>query len=94
MGVGIATGRAWVGDSDGEDRLIPSAVGSSTSLATSLQKVAHDLETPVVLDATTRRRAGAQAGDFLRRPETRIHGRSEPLEVWLLPRSRGDLAYV
>jgi len=94
VGVGVATGRAWVGGVEGEDRLIRSAVGSSTTLASSLQRVAHELETPVVLDATTRRRAGAQAGDFLRRPETRIDGRSEPLEVWLLPRSRGDLAYV
>lgn len=85
VGIGVATGQAWIGCIECADRLIWSAVGNATNLGSRLEKLAHELSTPVVLDATTRRRAGAHARDFLCRAGTTIRGRSQPLDVWLLP---------
>ena len=85
VGVGIATGNAYVGSIQSADRMIWSAVGNTTNLASRLQKLAQELSTPIVLDAHTRRRAGTLAGDFLHHPRTSIRGRKLPMDVWVLP---------
>jgi adenylate cyclase len=85
VGVGVATGEAYVGNIQSADRLIWSAVGNTTNLASRLQQLTHELRTPVVIDAATWRGAGASAGDFERRPGTAIRGRRMSLDVFTLP---------
>lgn len=85
VGVGVATGKAYVGTIQTSDRVVWSAVGNTTNLASRLQKLAGELQSPIVVDACTRRRAGILAGDFLCHPGTEVRGRRSPLDVWVLP---------
>jgi len=84
VGVGIATGESYVGNIQSADRLIWSAVGNTTNLASRLQKLTHELGTPVVIDEPTWRSAGSLVRDFERHPATLIRGRQRPLDVYTL----------
>jgi adenylate cyclase len=84
VGVGVATGMAYVGDIQSADRLIWSAVGSTTNLASRLQQLTHELETTVVIDAATWKAAGSLADDFDAHPATGIRGRRQATDVFAL----------
>ena len=78
-GIGVATGPAFVGNIRAADRLIWSALGSTTNLAARLQGLTRELEAGILIDETTRRRAGRTAAAFrsLAPRQIRGHGAEE-----------------
>jgi adenylate cyclase len=90
VGVGVATGPAFVGCIRSTDRLIWSAVGSTTNLAARLQALTRELDAGIALDATTRERAGYVCADFVRHENVAIRGRSERIDVFALPLRPAD----
>jgi len=74
VGVGIATGEAYVGSIRGSDRSIWSAVGNTTNLAARLQALTRELDATIAVDATTRERAGYVCADFVRHEGSRSAG--------------------
>ncbi len=85
VGIGVATGSAYVGDIQSVDRRIWSVVGNTTNLAARLQALTRDLDASIAIDATTRERAGAACAGFLLHKAQRIRGRSEPIDLFVLP---------
>jgi len=92
VGVGIATGEAFVGNIQAVDRMIWSAIGNTTNLAARLQSLTRELGASVVIDTATWERAQAAAGDFDKRPDVPIRGRRETQDVYSLtmPRVAGS----
>ncbi len=89
VGVGIATGEAFVGNIQAVDRMIWSAIGNTTNLAARLQSLTRDLHASLVIDSGTWERAQPAAADFEKRPEVPIRGRRETQDVYAL-RMRSD----
>jgi len=85
VGVGVATGPAFVGSIRSTDRLIWSAVGSTTNLAARLQSMTRELDASIALDETTRERAGYVGERFVRHPALAIRGRTGRFDVYALP---------
>jgi adenylate cyclase len=85
VGVGIATGEAFVGNIRAVDRMIWSAIGNTTNLAARLQSLTRDLDASLVIDRTTWQRAQPAATDFEKRSEVAIRGRRESQDVYALP---------
>jgi len=83
-GVGVATGPAFVGSIRSTDRLIWSAVGSTTNLAARLQSMTRELGASIALDERTRERAGYMCTDFARHEGLAIRGRTERFDVFAL----------
>src|SRR3990172_4017925 len=93
VGVGVATGAAFVGSIRSSDRLIWSAVGSTTNLASRLQSMTRELSASIAIDETTRTPAGYVCADFARHADVAIRGRSGRFDVFALPlreAARGD----
>jgi class 3 adenylate cyclase len=84
VGVGIATGPAFVGSIRSTDRLIWSAVGNTTNLAARLQSMTRELGASIVIDDTTRERAGYVCTDFVGHENLAIRGRSDRFDVFAL----------
>lgn len=84
VGVGIASGRAFVGNVRSHDREIWAVLGNPTNLAARLQALTRELAASIALDAHTRAAAGGLCDDFEERPGLAIRGRSQPLDVWIL----------
>ena len=53
VGVGIATGKAFVGNIQSIDRLIWSAIGDTSNLAARLQSLTRELDAAIVIDSAT-----------------------------------------
>jgi hypothetical protein len=53
VGVGIATGRAYVGNLQAVDHLIWTAIGNTTHLPARLQQLIRDLDAAMVVDVAT-----------------------------------------
>ncbi len=85
VGVGIATGKAFVGNIQAVDRMIWSAIGNTTNLAARLQGLTRELDAALVIDATTKSRAAAASADFEPRRQVRIRGRREAQDLYVLP---------
>ena len=85
VGIGIATGLAFVGNIRAVDRVIWSAVGTTTNLASRLQALTDLLEASIIVDDATRRSAGAAPG-FVRHDPASIRGLSTPVALFALPR--------
>jgi class 3 adenylate cyclase len=85
VGVGIATGEAFVGNIQAVDRMIWSAIGNTTNLAARLQSLTRDLDASLVIDAGTWERAQPTAEDFEKRSDVPIRGRRETQDVYTLP---------
>jgi adenylate cyclase len=88
VGVGIATGEAFVGNIQAVDRMIWSAIGNTTNLAARLQSLTRDLDASLVVDAGTWERAQPAAAQFEKRSEVPIRGRRETQDVYALPMPR------
>lgn len=88
VGIGIATGPAFVGNLRAADRLIWSAIGNTTNLAARLQALTRELDAAIAIDAPTESRAGYVCADFEPHPALAIRGRSERFDVWALPLAR------
>jgi class 3 adenylate cyclase len=84
VGVGIATGEAFVGNIQAVDRMIWSAIGNTTNLAARLQALTRELDASLVIDGTTWQRAGAAAAEFEQRPGVEIRGRRETQDLYIL----------
>jgi len=86
VGVGIATGPAFVGTIQSADRSIWTVIGDTVNLAARLQSLTRELAAAVAIDDTTFRRAGRGAcADFLCRGDLAVRGRTEPETVHALP---------
>ncbi len=85
VGVGVATGPAFVGNIRAADRLIWSAIGNTTNLAARLQSLTRELDAAIAIDEVTRTAAGYVCADFQCRTDVPIRGRSERRDVWTLP---------
>ncbi len=85
VGVGIATGQAFVGNIQAADRMIWSAIGNTTNLAARLQSLTRELGASLVIDRGTRERARSAAAGFEERSEVSIRGRREPQDLYVLP---------
>ena len=84
VGVGVATGSAFVGSIRSTDRLIWSAVGSTTNLASRLQSLTRELAASIAIDELTRTRAGYVCADFVRHSDVAIRGRTSHFDVFAL----------
>ena len=82
VGVGVATGEAYVGSIRTVDRHIWSAIGNTTNLAARLQALTKDLGSSIVIDETTWRAAGAPSEGFERHIDTVIRGLRELHDVF------------
>jgi class 3 adenylate cyclase len=85
VGVGIATGNAFVGSIRSTDRLIWTAVGSTANVAARLQSMTRELGASIALDEATRQRARYVCADFVRHTDVAIRGRLGRYEVFALP---------
>lgn len=92
VGVGVATGIAFVGNIEAVDRTIWSAIGSTTNLAARLQVLTREKGASVLIDSTTHGRAGRDAGDFVRHADVTIRGRKEVETLYGLPLTLGGAA--
>ena len=84
VGVGIATGQAFVGNIRAVDRLIWSAIGNTTNLAARLQSLTRELDAVIVIDAATAAEAATELEGFAAHEEVTIRGRSEPVDLFAL----------
>lgn len=85
VGVGIATGSAFVGNIQSADRVIWGALGNTTNLAARLQAMSRELVASIVIDAATWDRAGEATSDFVDQGELPIRGRSDAERAYALP---------
>ena len=85
MGVGIGTGRAFVGNIQSSDRFIWTVIGNTVNLAARLQSMTRDLDAAVAIDATTFRRASRDCRDLVRHADLPIRGRAQLETVHALP---------
>jgi class 3 adenylate cyclase len=90
VGVGIATGKAFVGNIQSVDRLIWSAIGDTTNLAARLQDLSRDLNAAIVIDSATRNSVGTAGADFERHERVPIRGRRQTVDVYVLPLIAGN----
>lgn len=85
VGVGIATGPAFVGNIKAADRWIWTAIGDTVNVASRLQNLCRDLEASIVVDSPTRMGAGIAATRFELRESVRIRGRAQLQDLWARP---------
>ena len=86
VGIGVATGVAFVGSVQAADRRIWTALGNTTNLAARLQGLTRDLDAAIALDSATWKAASQEAASFVACPGVVVRGRSEPLDLYILPR--------
>ena len=85
VGVGVATGTAFVGNIEAADRVIWSAIGNTTNLAARLQTLTRTHDVGVLIDAVTHARAGDAASAFIAFDNVSIRGRARPETIFGLP---------
>jgi len=83
--VGVATGMSFVGSIKAADRDIWTAIGNAVNLASRLQSLTRDLDAAIAIDTATHEAAGPAAANFERRTGVKVKGRSQALDVWVLP---------
>jgi class 3 adenylate cyclase len=84
VGVGIATGIAFVGSLRAVDRLIWTALGTTTNLAARLQALTRELDVPLVVDHATWEKLGTGAADFELHPAVSLRGLRHAADVYAL----------
>jgi class 3 adenylate cyclase len=85
VGVGIATGEAFVGNIESVDRVIWGALGNTTNLAARLQAMSRELKASIVVDGLTRARSQGVHQGLEDRGELPVRGRSDPEQIYALP---------
>jgi len=83
VGVGIATGDAYIGVISLVERDVRGALGNVTSLASRLQSMTRQLDATVVIDERTHAKAGPNGAQFVRRPNAQIRGRRQPVDIFV-----------
>jgi class 3 adenylate cyclase len=81
VGVGIATGPAYVGNVQSIDRKIWCVIGNTTNLAARLQALTRELGTSLLIDAATAQRGGDAVTGFVA-SDVRVRGRTERMRVY------------
>jgi class 3 adenylate cyclase len=84
VGVGIATGPAFVGSLRAVDRLIWTALGTTTNLAARLQALTRELDVPLIVDHATWEKLGTGAADFELHPAVTLRGLRHSEDVYAL----------
>jgi class 3 adenylate cyclase len=84
VGIGIATGPAYVGSIQSVDRAIWSAIGSTTNLAARLEQLTRELHAAIAVDRATHAAAGEAVKDFEALASVRIRGREQPEDIFVL----------
>ena len=82
VGVGVATGIAFVGNIEAVDRTIWSAIGSTTNLAARLQSLTREFDAAMLIDSLTCERALDETQDFVKHDEVKIRGRKQPETIY------------
>jgi class 3 adenylate cyclase len=90
VGVGIATGPAFVGSIHGVDRLIWTALGKTTNLAARLQSHTRELDAWIVIDSFTHEACPDELHDFQPHERFPIRGLLTPQDLFALPRKQSD----
>ncbi|HEU4430819.1 MAG TPA: adenylate/guanylate cyclase domain-containing protein, partial [Myxococcota bacterium] len=85
VGVGIATGDAFVGSVRSSDRMFWTAVGNTTNRAARLQALTRELNASVVVDEATYDRSERAIAGFERHEGVAIRGHSRLETVYALP---------
>jgi class 3 adenylate cyclase len=85
VGVGIATGEAFVGNIQAVDRMIWSAIGNTTNLAARLQGLTREWDSSLVIDAATWGELGSAGQDFVKHAAIPIRGRQQIEDLYALP---------
>jgi class 3 adenylate cyclase len=75
VGVGVATGAAFVGNIEAADRTIWSAIGSTTNLAARLQSLTRDFDAALLIDSLTFERGVTEPQGFTMHENVKIRGR-------------------
>jgi len=88
VGVGIATGEAFVGSIRAADRMIWSAIGNTTNLAARLQSLSRELDAALVIDAATWQALAEARRGFVRHGAVPIRGRRQTADLYCLPLTR------
>jgi adenylate cyclase len=94
IGVGIATGRAFVGHVKGLDRDIWTALGAATNRAARLQALTRELGTDVLIDEATWRRLDLLRGGFARHANMLLRGHSRRLNLYAHRTRSSDVEQV
>lgn len=84
-GISAGLGTAFVGSIRSADRLIWTAVGGTTNLASRLQAMTRDFDAAIAIDETTCERAGYVCEAFVRHAGVAIRGRTGRFDVFALP---------
>jgi class 3 adenylate cyclase len=82
VGIGIATGLAFVGDIQSIDRKIWAVIGETTNLAARLESLTRDLGVVIAIDTATHERLGEASEGFELNEGMRVKGWEEPIRVW------------
>src|SRR5262249_34870291 len=86
VGVGVATGQAFVGNVEAGDRMIWTAIGDTVNLAARLQALSREAAAAMVVDSRTWWRLKVEERNrFARRPEEKIRGRRQLEDVYVIP---------
>jgi class 3 adenylate cyclase len=88
VGIGVASGDAYVGSVRSADRLLWTALGNATNRASRFQALTRELGAAIVIDALTRSGAGWVTADFEQRADVAIRGREQHEELFVLPLTR------
>jgi class 3 adenylate cyclase len=92
VGVGIATGEAFVGSIQAHDRAIWSALGDTTNLAARLQQLTRQLGVYLLIDSTTQARASTLTLAFAKHAGLYVRGRKRPEDVFAMGQKRSFAA--
>jgi class 3 adenylate cyclase len=87
VGVGVASGSAFVGSLPSLEGRLGCAVGNTTILASRLQTLCREVGAAVVADERTFLAARAGDDEFVRLADTPIRGRARSETVYALPRA-------
>ena len=85
VGIGIATGNAFVGNIQAVDRYIWTAIGSTTNLAARLQVLTRELDAAIVIDAKTWKHAGIVVNQFKKQEKRPIRGLAKTEDLYIIP---------